>query len=132
VGDACDLTPTDPYDNGSLIMTPKTLNLKSKGRVVTAFLELPSDFDPAAIELSTLLLEGVLPIVVPPTPKLGDGDADGVPDLMAKFSRWQLIELLCETGRDKGNIELRLTGLVEAKPFEVSGTIRVNGQCPAD
>jgi hypothetical protein len=130
VGDACDLTPSDDADNGHLIINPKTLNLKSKGRVVTTFIELPSSFDPAAIDVTSLLLEGALPVVIPPTPKVGDGDGDGTADLMVKFSRRNLIALLCETHRDKGEIELRVTGNVDGDPFEVRGTVRIQGQCP--
>ncbi len=130
IGDACDLTPANDADNGSLVINPKTLNLKSKGRVVTTFFDLPSAFNPAEIETTGLRLEGILPVLTPPTPKLGDGDEDGTPDLMVKFSRIELIHLLCDTGRDKGNIELRVIGTVAGNPFEVRGTVRVNGTCP--
>jgi hypothetical protein len=129
-GDACDLTPSDQADNGHLVINPKTLNLKSKGRAVTTFIELPSSYDPSAIEVNSLLLEGRLPRVIPPTPKSGDGDGDGTADLMVKFSRRQLIAFLCETNKEAGEIELRVTGTVDADPFEVRGTVRVQGQCP--
>jgi hypothetical protein len=129
IGDACDVTPSDAEDNGTLVITPKTLNLKSKGRAVTTFLELPAGLAPADIDLSTLRLEGVLPVVIPPTPKAGDSDGDGHPDLMAKFSRQALIEWLCTTGRDHGTVALTATGLADGLPFEVRGAIRVNGQC---
>jgi hypothetical protein len=130
LGDACDLTPSDDADNGHLVINPKTLNLKSKGRVVTTFVELPPSYDPAAIEVNSLLLEGTLPMVIPPTPKSGDGDGDGTADLMVKFSRRRLIALLCETNKDAGEIALRVTGAVDSDPFEVRGTVRVQGQCP--
>ena len=129
IGDACDLTPSNAEDNGTLVITPKTLNLKSKGRVVTMFLELPAGLAPAAIDLSTLRLEGVLPVVIPPTPKAGDRDGDGTPELMAKFSRQDLIAWLCTTGCDHGTIALTATGLANGLPFDVRGAIRVNGQC---
>jgi hypothetical protein len=127
-GDACELTPFDEADNGHLVINPKTLNLKSKGRVITTFVDLPTSFNPADIDIASLLLEGAIPLAVPPTPKLGDGD--GTPDLMVKFSRQLLIALLCETDRDKGTVELRVTGHVAGDPFEVRGTVRVQGKCP--
>lgn len=129
IGDACDPTPLDGQDNGSLAIRPKTLNLKSKGRVVTVFLELPSGFDPADIDTGSLLLDGTLPIVIPPTPKVGDPDEDGTPDLRVKFSRPHLIQRLCATGQDQGNVELSMTGNVDGHLFEVRGIVRVNGQC---
>jgi hypothetical protein len=130
IGDACDLSPSDDQDNGSLVITPKTLNLKSKGRVVTAFIELPAAFNPGDLDPTSLLLDGALPALMPPTPKLGDADADGVRDLMVKFGRPELIHLLCDTGRDHGNVELRVTGHLAGNPFEVRGIVRANGQCP--
>ena len=98
--------------------------------MVTTFIELPLSFDPAAIDVTSLLLEGALPVVVPPTPKSGDGDEDEAADLMVKFSRRNLIALLCETHKDKGEIELRFTGNVDGDPFEVRGIVHVQGQCP--
>jgi Thrombospondin type 3 repeat len=130
IGDACDLTPSDAEDNGTLVITPKTLNLKSQGRVVTMFLELPAGFAPTDIDLSTLHLEGVLPVLIPPTPKAGDHDGDGHRDLMAKFSRHDVIDWLCTTERDHGTVVLRVTGLVDVYPFEVRGAVRVKGPCP--
>jgi hypothetical protein len=130
IGDACDLAPLDAQDNGSLVLTPKALNLKSQGRVVTTFIELPSGFNPAEIDPTSLRLEGVLPVLTPPAPQLGDDDEDGIPELMVKFSRTGLIRLLCDTGRDRGNVELRVTGTVAGNPFEVRGAVRVHGTCP--
>jgi hypothetical protein len=135
IGDACDLTfstavDPDGADNGSLTIHPKTLNLKSKGRAVTTLLELPDGVEPSDIDLSSLRLEGVLPLIVPPTPKLGDGDGDGTPDLMVKFSRSDLIQLLCEKDQTTGNVVLTMTGGVAGFPFEVRGTVHLNGQCP--
>jgi hypothetical protein len=129
-GDACELTPFGEAANGHLVINPKTLNLKSKGRVITTFVELPTSYNPADIDIASLLLEGVIPLAVPPTPKLGDGDEDGTPHLMVKFSRQALIALLCDTDRDKGTVELRVTGNIAGDPFEVRGTVRVQGQCP--
>jgi hypothetical protein len=131
IGDACDLTPTD--DNGDFVINPRTLNLRSRGRVITTFIELPAGFDTAAIDTTTLLLEGLLLPTTPP-PSTGDEDEDGIPDLKVKFSRHDLIGLLCETGRTTGTVPLRVAGEIEADPnplpFEVRGTVRVTGKCP--
>ncbi len=130
IGDACDLTPSEATDNGYLAVRPTTLNVKSKGRPVTTFITLPSDFSPVMIEVASLRLEGLLPVIVPPTPRPVDADGDGTPDLMAKFSRQDLIALLCATDRDQGEVDLRVTGNVDGHAFEVWGTVRVQGKCP--
>jgi hypothetical protein len=49
---------------------------------------------------------------------------------MVKFSRQALIALLCETDRDKGTVEDWVMGNVASDPFEVQGTVGVQGQCP--
>jgi Thrombospondin type 3 repeat len=129
IGDACDLTPLDAQDNGRLVITPKTLNLKSHGRGVTTFIELPAAVDPAEIDPTSLRLEGILPVLVPPVPRLVTGP-DGVPALLVKFSRTALIDVLCDTGRVQGTVDLRVTGAVAGHPFEVRGPVRVQGTCP--
>jgi hypothetical protein len=130
IGDACDLTPLDEHTNGSLAVTPKSLNLQSRGRVITTFLELTAGIDPADIDPHSLLLEGTLPPVTPPTLKLGDRNGDSISELMVKFSRPALIGLLCETDRDVGNVELRVTGEADGRAFEVRGDIHLHGRCP--
>jgi Thrombospondin type 3 repeat len=130
IGDACDRTPSDADDNGSLVIVPQSLNLNSKGRVVTAFIELPVPLHPAALDLTSLRLEGLLPWLAPPTPKTTDGDGDGIPALMVKFSRTDLTQVLCDTGRDHGAVELRVTGEVAGAPVEIRGSARVHGTCP--
>jgi hypothetical protein len=131
IGDACDLTPTD--DNGDFVINPRTLNLRSRGRVITTFIELPAGFDASAIDTTKLLLEGLLPPTTPP-PSPGDEDEDGIPDLKVKFRRTDLIGLLCETDRTTGTVPIRVTGEIDAgsgpQPFEVRGTVRVTGKCP--
>ena len=72
---------------------PDTLNLKSKGKFVTVYIELPDDFDVSEIDLFSLELNEL----VPPLPKpieIGDYDSDGTNDLMVKFDLQELIEVL--------------------------------------
>jgi hypothetical protein len=122
----CASYAADETANGHLVINPKTLNLKSKGRVITTFVELSTSFNPADIDVASLLLEGA----VLPTPKLGNGDEDGTPDLMVKFSRQALIALFCETDGDKETVGLWVMENVAGDLFEVRGTVRVQGQCP--
>jgi len=83
---------------------PDTLNLKSKGKFVTVYIELPEDFDLSEIDLFSLALNEL----VPPLPKpieIGDYDSDGINDLMVKFDRQELIEAL-----EQGGQIINLTG----------------------
>jgi hypothetical protein len=68
-GDAYELTPAGEAANGHLVIDPKTLNLKSKGRVITTFVELHAAFNPPDIDIAGLLSERTIP--VPPNSKAG-------------------------------------------------------------
>jgi hypothetical protein len=68
-GDAYELTPAGEAANGHLVIDPKTLNLKSKGRVITTFVELHAAFNPPDIDIASLLSERTIP--VPPNSKAG-------------------------------------------------------------
>ena len=78
---------------------PNTLNLKSKGKCATCYIELPEGYDPGDIDVTTVLLNEILPAQQSPT-ALGDHDADGTPDRMVKFNRSGLIAAI--TADDEG------------------------------
>jgi hypothetical protein len=74
--------------NGSkfIDIDPDTLNLKSKGRWITCYIEPQDGRDPAKINISTIILNGSVPAELHPA-TVGDYDNDSLPDLMVKFNR---------------------------------------------
>lgn len=72
---------------------PNTLNFKSKGKWITVYIELPSEFDVASITLSTILLNNLVAAENHPS-NIGDVDNNGNPDLMIKFKRALVKETL--------------------------------------
>lgn len=77
---------------------PEVLNLKSKGKLVTVYIELPEGYRADEIDGSTVLLGseyGTVKAELHPS-SVGDYDADGVPDLMVKFSRSATQAILAE------------------------------------
>lgn len=84
---------------------PDTLNVKSHGRWVTAYITLPEGFDVADIDFSSIKIVALLGNTCVPDyeqpadlsfmPSIGDRDEDFVPDLTVKFDRQLLIENLC-------------------------------------
>ena len=74
-------------------LDPSTLNLRSNGRFVTCYIELPLDYSPEDIDVSTVLFENLVGALPHPT-GTGDHDLDGIPDRMVKFPRGEVIELL--------------------------------------
>lgn len=99
---------------------PDTLNLRSKGRFVTVYIELPPGYDVSQIDVSSIMLNGTVPALVKPT-QVGDCDGDGVPDLMVKFDRAAVQGIL--TIGDQVNIAI--SGKVAGIDFEGSDIIRV-------
>lgn len=110
---------------------PNTLNLKSKGNYVTAYIELPKDYDVSKIDVSSVKLNmnSVVPALLKPT-ALGDYDKDGIQDLMVKFDRQEVQEVIDNLhiwdsygfgygpGPGKIAVPLTVSGMVGDLPFE--------------
>jgi len=108
-------------------LDPDTLNLRSRGRPITAYVELPEGYDAADIGRDSIRLhfEGAPEegIAIDPRyrARIGDEDADGIPDLMVKFDR-QLVQSYLEPG----TVEMTILGeLTDGTLFEGTDTVRV-------
>lgn len=94
---------------------PNTLNLKSKGRWITCYIELPVGYNVTNIDANTILLEDTLPPIL--DPKYGfvksedsyimDHDNDTLPERMVKFDRSEVEDMLLP-----GTYNLKVTGLL--------------------
>jgi hypothetical protein len=101
-------------------LDPDTLNLRSKGKWVTAYIEFPEGYSVNEIDVSTVKLNNKVPAELKPT-SVGDQDKDGVADRMVKFDRAGVQSIL-EPGEE---VEIKITGAFDGKAFEGIGTIRV-------
>jgi len=101
-------------------ITPDVLNLSSRGRFVTCYVELPFGYDPEDIDETTLLLSDSFHAQEDPV-ETGDYDEDGIPDLMVKFLRSEVIGII----GDQIEAELTVTGLVLDEPFAGSDIVRI-------
>ncbi len=99
---------------------PNTLDQNSKGAWVTVYIELPYGYSVNDINVPSILLEGSLPAEPKPY-NIGDYDKDGIPDLMVKFRRSNVIDLLSAGD----NVLVHVKGTVGAVPFEGIDIIRV-------
>ena len=108
-------------------VNPNTLKAGSKGQWITVYIEPGDGFDPADIDLSTLVLSdsentGAVYVATDSPNEIGDGNNNGEPDLMVKFDRQAVASVL--TPGDE--IEVHITGLTfGGVAFEALDVIKV-------
>jgi len=95
---------------------PDTLNLNTKGKWITGYIELEEGSDVADIDVSTIKLNGEVNAESRPN-GIGDYDEDGIPDLMVKFDRTSVQEIPLEVGDE---VEIVITGELDGTSFDKS------------
>ena len=107
-------------------LTPQTLNRASRGKVVTARVELDdvgldaTDIDVGSVAL--ILDDHTMLYAVPGCSAITDFNLNGIPDLTLKFDRQALLEALGD-----GTVEVTLTGSALGWFFQETDTIRIRG-----
>ncbi|TET45467.1 hypothetical protein E3J62_07500, partial [candidate division TA06 bacterium] len=97
---AYDLGPIQRTLDATVDIKPEVLNLKSKGRWVTCYIELSEGYSVEEIDCSTVAITKIDEQLLSPPMRtegpsdIGDYDEHGIPDLMVKFSRQELISHL--------------------------------------
>jgi len=108
-------------------IAPNSLNLRSRGQWITAYIELPEGYDVSNVDISTIFMNFTVSVDPSAPVALGDYDGDGVPDLMVKFNRAEAISLILGNVEDEfGTATLRITGyLTDGTPFQGTATIKI-------
>ncbi len=110
-----------PSINADIDINPDKLNLKSRGRWITCYIELPDEYSVENIIVASILLNGMIP-ADPYHTAIVDHNSNGIYDLMVKFSRQDLINSFNQVGP----IDLFVTGeLTDYTLFEGTDTITV-------
>jgi hypothetical protein len=116
--------------SGTVDLDSNTLNCKSKGRWITAYVELPEGYEPSDVDVNSVMLNHTIPVGAKARVAVGDYDSDGISDLMVKFDRAAVIELLGaidypdDTGKSS-LVTVQVTGEVAGTTFEGSDKIKV-------
>ncbi|MFX1445791.1 MAG: nitrous oxide reductase family maturation protein NosD, partial [Promethearchaeota archaeon] len=111
----------EPYIEATIDIDPDTLNLKSKGKFITAYIELQEGYDVCNIDISTVMIQESIPAAPSPT-DIADYDDDGIPDLMVKFDRTS-VQLSLSPGEA---VEITIDGsLIDGTYFSGTAYIRV-------
>jgi hypothetical protein len=110
-------------------INPATLNLESKGNWITAYIELSEGFDMQNVDISSIMLNGTISVALSAPIAIGDYDNDGISDLMVKFDRQAVANLIlknCQFIGTTGTMALTITGkLKDGTLFQGRATIRV-------
>lgn len=118
-----------PTLKATVVVNSNSLNLKSGGNWVTAYIELPKGYDVSNINVSTILVNFTIPVDFSAPSTMGDFDRDGTPDLMVKFNRAEIASFIFNNINieDKSTITtLRITGyLTNGTPFQSAATIKI-------
>jgi hypothetical protein len=126
---AYDLGPIVGPPRAAIDIKPEVLNLKSRGRWVTCYIELPNphsveDIDRSSVRIERIDDQVLVPAIETEGPSgIGDYDDDSIPDLMVKFSRQELIGRLQDS---YGAVTILIAGeLNGGKDFEGTDSLRV-------
>jgi len=111
-----------PIIESTIDFDPNVLNLRTRGGVVTAYIELPEGYDVGQIEVSSIRLNDTVSASEWPY-EVGDYNDNGIPDLMVKFDR-RAVQEVVDVGE---SVEITITGEVDGIPFTGIDTIRVIG-----
>jgi hypothetical protein len=128
------VTPPPSPIVATVDIKPESLQKRSQGPSILAFIELPTGFDVADIAVATVrICLGMDPCgtagVSATNPKVGDADGDGVPDLKVQFDRASVIALV--TGIPApAVVSFTVSGFVGGSPFAGSDTVRLVDPTP--
>jgi PKD repeat protein len=108
-----------PPVEATVDIKPDALQIGAEGRWVTCYVELPEG-NVEEIDISSILLERTVPVDNSAPAEVGDHDGDGSPDLMVKFDRPSVENLV-----SPGIVTLTVTGSVGETTFTGSDVIDV-------
>ncbi len=117
--------PTLAVIDATIDIHPNPLNLKSRGKWITAYIELPEDHRASEINRATILLNASIPVdpfwdAKPLDSVIGDYDDNGISDLMVKFDRKVFSEFISEDD-SLGKVTLTISGKLSNGTFFEGG-----------
>jgi parallel beta-helix repeat protein len=123
---------TPPAISATLDINPDTLNLRSKSKWITAYIQLPEGYSAADVNASTILLNGTIaPVldqkydfVTNSSEYLVDHNDDGILERIVKFDRALLQSWIYQSVGMQHEVSLTITGeLTDGTLFEGTATI---------
>lgn len=124
------------YVSAEVVISPKCLNLRSRGRWITVFIGLPEGYNVRKVDVSSIMLNDSLR--AEKVVALLDCDGDRRLELMVKFDRQAVIDLILKASlrasrcvRGFGVVTLSVTGkLKDGTAFQGSDNVMVIYKIP--
>ncbi|UCE28568.1 MAG: hypothetical protein JSV85_04615 [Candidatus Bathyarchaeota archaeon] len=112
--------------SAAIDVDPDTLSLRSQGRWITAYIELPEGYNVSDVDVSSIKLNETFSVDPDAPTQIGDYDSDGIPDLMVKFNRTELTSYLYNILEARlDTVVLAVSGnLTDGRLFEGSEVVR--------
>jgi len=126
--------PPPSIVSSTLDTDPNALNLESRGKWITAYVQLLEGYNAADIDASTIFLNGTISPVLDPkygfvtnsSEYLVDHNDDGILERMVKLDRATLASWIYQSVGMQHEVTVAITGeLTDGTPFEGSVTILV-------
>lgn len=102
-------------------VNPTVLTEKAEDRWFTVYVEPSSGYDPANMDINSMMLNNKLKPVTA-SQNLVDRDGDGLKERELKFDYEQMYQTL---DIDEGNAPLKLTGSIDSKEFQATSTVYI-------
>jgi hypothetical protein len=108
-----------------------TLNLKSKGKWITSYVELPEGYEVNDIDFTSIMLNDTISVDTSAPITIRDYNKNGVADLLVKFNKNQIIEWLytlffSDETIFPPEVTFSVTGDLKEVTFEGYDTITIN------
>jgi len=121
------LVPPPSVVTATINVDSDTLNLRSKGKWITAFIELPEGYNMSDVDVLTITLNDTVSVDLSAPIAVGDYDNDTVPDLMVCFNWTEVAEYILSRGVVFGNVTLGVSGeLYDGTVFVGTATMLVS------
>ncbi|MFW9819334.1 MAG: hypothetical protein ACFFE5_06965 [Candidatus Thorarchaeota archaeon] len=106
-------------------INPDKLNMKSKGKFITVYIEIVNGYDVYDIILGSILLNDFFNFQMKPI-SIGDRDNNNIPDLMIKYDRSSVISFLQESLEPLQFWEVTITGkLIDGVIFKATSVVEL-------
>jgi len=96
--------------SSTIDLNPKSLNLRSRDKWITAYIELPEGYNISDVDVSSVMLNETVSVDLEAPIEIGDYDNDTILDLMICFNWTEVANYILSKDIVFGNVSLEISG----------------------